>query len=165
MSVNTRHATTISTTISWLRFIVLLTRRRAPCLFLATPTPRRRFQWLQNRIPVRKKERLAKSTGTTAWRSVLPNCACTSAPSKCPLFQHPDCTYTIRNSSEASPPLPVVVSRTRSDGVTTLASHEQRIIHSDITPAKALPQPKRLTEPGPRFVSKASGVGGFATRP
>src|ERR1700757_1905451 len=75
LSVNTRHATTIS----WLRFIVLLTRRRAPCLFLATPTPRRRFQWLQNRIPVRKKERLANPTGTIEWRSVLPNCACTSA--------------------------------------------------------------------------------------
>src|ERR1700757_3482399 len=152
LSVNTRHATTIS----WLRFIVLLARRRAPCLFLATPTPRRRFQWLHNRIPVKGKERLAKPTGRTAWRFALLIVLARAPRSKCPLFQHPDCTYMIRNSSGASPPLAVVVSRTRSDGVTTLASHEQGIIHSDIKPAKVLPQPKRLTEPGPRFVGKAS---------
>lgn len=56
---------------------------------------------------------------------------------------------------QPSPPLPAVVSGTRSDGVTTLASPRKRNYPPRHQAAKALPQATHL--PSPRFVGKVSG--------
>src|ERR1700757_4884450 len=75
LSVNTRHATTIS----WLRFIVLLAHRRAPYLFLATPTPRRRFPVAPQSYSSEGKRATGKTNRHDRMAVRLTNCACTSA--------------------------------------------------------------------------------------